>query len=399
MFAILCQLLVHLALAGESPAFDVQTLDDRALTGALAELSAERLTVDTAQGPVCVEIAKLLDVSLKQKPASRTPAAGVWIELTDGSTIAASQYEVRGDQARITLLSGEALSASTRAVRNVRLQAESQPAAGQWSRILAKRPDSDLLVVVSGENLDYHQGTLGDVSAEAVKFQLDGENLPVKRSKVYGFAYRHAAGDALPAPVCRLSDMFGSNWQVSRIALDGKLHVTTPAGVTVSCSLETVARIDFSLGKIVFLSDLKPELAAWTPFFGTDRTLPSLEQFFAPREDRNFESNPLQLAGKQYAKGLAIHSRTEVVYRLPGSFSRLRAVAGIDDSVRPQGSVRLEVRGDNNVLFEAAISGKDPPTTIDIDLSGVRRLSILVDFGERAGIGDHLDLCNARITK
>ncbi len=129
------------------------------------------------------------------------------------------------------------------------------------------------------------------------------------------------------------------------------------------------------------------------------RTCLRWNNFYAPRQDRNFQSNPLQLAGKQYAKGLAIHSRTEVVYRLPGSFNRLKAVAGIDDSVRPQGNVRLVIRGDNNVLLDTPIAGTDAPKTIDLDLSGVRRLSILVDFGDRAGIGDHLDMCNARITK
>ena len=160
-----------------------------------------------------------------------------------------------------------------------------------------------------------------------------------------------------------------------------------------------MASIDFSLGKIAYLSDLKPESVAWTPFFSTVKTLPSMGQFYAPRQDRNFESNPLQLAGTEYSKGLAIRSRTEVVYRLPGSFTRLKAVAGIDDSVRPQGNVRLVIRGDNNVLLELHIAGTDAPKPIDLDLSGVRKLSILVDFGNKAGFGDHLDLCNARIIK
>ena len=39
------------------------------------------------------------------------------------------------------------------------------------------------------------------------------------------------------------------------------------------------------------------------------------------------------------------------------------------------------------------------PITINIDITGVRRLSILVDFGQQLDIADHLHLCNARITK
>ncbi|MGA2061839.1 MAG: NPCBM/NEW2 domain-containing protein [Thermoguttaceae bacterium] len=388
-----------LLLTGGSPTFDVQTIDGRIVSGSLAALTADRLTVETDSGKVFLETEKLLEVSLKHKPAASAQSPGAWIELTDGSTIVARQYTVRGDRAVITLLDDEVLETPTRSIRNVRLQHVSEAVTDQWSQILTAKLDGDVLVVHKGDNLDYQQGVLGDINSEVVRFQLDGEDLPINRAKVYGFVYRHPSGDEPSGPICRLIDIFGSHWQVSKIALEKKLQLTTPAGVTLSCSPEIAASIDFSLGKIVYLSDLKPESVAWTPFFSTVKTLPSMEQFYAPRHDRNFESNPLQLAGTEYSKGLAIRSRTEVVYRLPGSFTRLKAVAGIDDSVRPQGNVRLVIRGDNNVLLDLPIAGTDAPKPIDLDLSGIRKLSILVDFGNQAGFGDHLDLCNARIIK
>jgi hypothetical protein len=388
-----------LLLTGGSPTFDVQTLDGRKVSGSLAELTADGLTVETDAGKVFLETEKLLEISLKHKPAAPIVSPGVWIELTDGSTIVARQYTVRGDQASITLLDDEALETPTRSIRNVRLQQLSEGMTGQWSQILTNKLDGDVMVVHKGDNLDYHQGVLGDINAEVVRFRLDGEDLPINRTKVYGLAYRHPTGDEPSGSICRLTDIFGSHWQVSKIGMEKELQLTTPAGVTLSCSPEVVASIDFSLGKIVYLSDLKPESAVWTPFFNTVKNLPSMEQFYAPRHDRNFESNPLQLAGTEYSKGLAIRSRTEVVYRLPGSFTRFKAVAGIDDSVRPQGNVRLVIRGDNNVLLDLPIAGTDAPKPIDLDLSGVRKLSILVDFGNHAAFGDHLDLCNARIIK
>jgi hypothetical protein len=393
------QILFCLFLTGASPTFEVQTLDDRIISGTLADLTADGLIVETTAGKVFLETEKLLNVSLKQKPAAPVPPPGAWIELSDGSTIVARQYTVRGDQAAITLLNDEVLETPTRSIRNVRLQHVSEALAGQWSQIMTAKLDGDVLVVRKGDNLDYQQGVLGDVNADVVRFQLDGEDLPINRAKVYAFIYRHSSGEARPGPICRLTDVFGSHWQVSKIALEKKLQLTTPAGLTLSCPLEILASIDFSLGKIVYLSDLKPESVAWTPFFNTAKTLPSMEQLYAPRQDRNFESNPLQLAGTEYGKGLAIRSRTEMVYRLPGSFTRFKAVAGIDDSVRPQGNVRLLIRGDNDVLLDMPVSGTDAPKPIDLDLTGVRKLIILVDFGDRASLGDHLDLCNARIIK
>ena len=131
------------------------------------------------------------------------------------------------------------------------------------------------------------------------------------------------------------------------------LQWTTPGGVKVERPLAEIKSFDFSLGKVQYLSDLKPESVVWTPFFGQGQVSPTLERFYAPRMDRNFESNPLQLEKTIYSKGLALHSRTEIVYRLPGAYGRFKAVAGIDDAVaaerqravgdsrRRQGAVRL----------------------------------------------------------
>ncbi len=38
-----------------------------------------------------------------------------------------------------------------------------------------------------------------------------------------------------------------------------------------------------------------------------------------------------------------------------------------------------------------------PPQQLSLDLTGVRRLTIEVDFGEGGDAGDHLNLCDVRI--
>jgi len=178
---------------------------------------------------------------------------------------------------------------------------------------------TDLLLVRSGEALDYHKGVLRDVSPGTVEFVLDGELLPVKRAKVYGLIYYHPPGDPLPEPLCQVSDVGGSQWSVQTLKLADSLTWTTPGGLKRTQPVATIRQIDFSRGKVVFLSDLKPESVAFTPYFGAGKaTQPLLAKFFALREDKNLQSGPLQLGSKQYGKGLAMHSQTKVVYRLPG---------------------------------------------------------------------------------
>ena len=194
-------------------------------------------------------------------------------------------------------------------------------------------------------------------------------------------------------------DAAGSQWAVRSLELAEELTWTTPCGLELSAAPATVAKLDFSRGKIIFLSDLAPESVTFTPYFGNGKDLPLLARFYAPRSDKSLESGPLQLKGTQYAKGLALHSRTEIVYRLPGRFRRFKAIAGIDDGVRPAGHVELTIRGDDEVLWDRPLGGSDDPEPIDLDLTGVRRISILVDYGEKLDVADHLDLCEARITK
>jgi hypothetical protein len=259
---------------------------------------------------------------------------------------------------------------------------------------------TDLLLVHSGDALDYHKGVLRDVSAGTVEFVLDGELLPVKRAKVHGLVYYHPPGDPLPEPLCQISDVGGSRWSVQTLKLAEGLTWTTPGGLKRTQAAATIRQIDFSRGKIVYLSDLKPESVAFTPYFGAGKaTQPLLAKFFGLREDKNLQSGPLRLGSKQYGKGLAMHSQTKVVYRLPGRFSRFRATVGIDDAVRPRGNVRLVISGDDRVLLETTVTGTDPPLPVDLELDGVRRLSVLADFGQEMDVADHLDLCEARVIK
>ena len=283
----------------------------------------------------------------------------------------------------------------------VRLRGQGDRLAGDWQRILGMEVDTDLLVVRKGDDaaVDYHRGVLRDVTDEIVHFELDGDVLPVKRTKVHGLVYYRPAGGAAAKSVCRLTDTSGSRWSVAKLSLAEGLQWTTCGGLTIARGLDAVTQMDFSGGKVVFLSDLKPESVAFTPYFGTAENVPVLAGFRAPRRDKNLQHEPLRLDKKEYGKGLALHSRTEVVYRLPDRFRRFKAVAGIDDGVRPQGNVRLVVSGDDRVLLETSVAGTDPPKPIDLDLTGVRRLRILVDFGENFDVADHLDLCEARVSK
>ncbi len=400
-------LLLAITLTAAAPQFEANTLAGETVVGPIVKLDAQQVTIQSADGPVSLEIATLVDLSPKEAPEPADPPPdqpAVWVELVDGSLLLARGYTVKDARARIELSDGLAVDVPTAGIAHIRFQSQSDKVAAEWSRILGLKPSNDLLVVSKGESVDYHKGMLHDVTDTVIHFDFDGEALPIKRSKVHGLRYYHAPNGALPEAVCRITDVAGSEWSADSVSLSDDLQSTTlqwttPTGVKVARPLAQVTRMDFSRGKIIYLSNLKPESVEYTPYFGTAKGLPSLAKLFAPRNDKNLEAGPLQVDGTQYAKGLALHSRTKIVYRLPGRFSRFKAVAGIDDGVRPRGNVQLVIRGDGRVLLDVAVTGADPPLPIDLDVTNVRRLSILVDFGDKLDVADHLDLCEARIKK
>jgi hypothetical protein len=249
------------------------------------------------------------------------------------------------------------------------------------------------------DNLDYHAGAIRGVTEEAVQVDLDGEMVRVQRAKVHGLVYHHSAGRQLPDALCSISDVCGSSWMARSVTSSGAaIEWITPAGVTVSRPLASLVRLDFAVGNVLYLSDLKPDSVEWTPFFGIGKELPTRLEFYSPKTDRSRSGGPLEVDGKKYAKGLCIHSRTTIVYRLRGRFGRFKAVAGIDQKLRGLGNVQLVIRGDDKILLNVAIAG-NTAKTLDLDVAGVRRLTVLVDFGENMDIGDDLDLCDARFEK
>jgi hypothetical protein len=357
------------------------------------------MTLETDKGQVAVELGRIASIAAKDKPAAPSREPAVRVELSDGSLLLAEEYTVQAGRARIALAGGETIEVPTRQIATVRFMTGPESMLAEWSRIVGTKPDSDLLVSAKGESIDYHKGVIHDVNDKQVQFDLDGDTLAVKRPKIYGLAYYHSGDAELPDAPYSVVDAAGSRWSARTLAMPGGLEWTTPSGLTVRRPLEQIAKIDLSRGKIIYLSDLKPESAVYTPYFGMEKELPARLEFFRPRQDQNLESKPLRIGGKEFRKGLALHSRTEMVYLLPGRFSRLQAIAGIDDGVRPRGHVRLVLRGDDKVLLETTIAGTDPGKPIDVDLSAAHRLTILVDFGDDMDVADHLDLGDARIIK
>jgi hypothetical protein len=410
-------LLVSTCLIAAAVDVELTTLAETRVSGRLVRVSTEDMVLTTGDGEQRFLAKDILAVrSLAPATTEKLAAPTVWIELIDGSRLPASSYTVAGGSAQVTLTGGKLLEVPTRAIGAVRLQdhdsdiARTSQLPRQWAEIRAARAAGDVLVVrkATGDEggkptatLDQLEGILGDISEDKVQFTYDEQQIPVDRLKIEGLIYFRPAGRQLPDPICTLEDAAGARWNIKSMELvNDELQLTSVGGVKGQVPLARVLRLDYSTGKIVFLSDWEPLTAQWTNIFGETASAKGLARLYAPRRDQSFSGGPLTVGQRAFSKGLALHSRTLIEYRLDGKYNQFLALAGIDPASRGGGDVRLVVSLDGKSLGEYRITGRDErPLQLELDIRGGRRLAILVDFGAGLDVGDRLHLANARVTK
>ena len=132
--------------------------------------------------------------------------------------------------------------------------------------------------------------------------------------------------------------------------------------------------------------------------FATHPNNSDMLQLKWPKQDRpGQESSEARIAS--YFKGLAIRSHTEIVYRLPRGMKRFHAIAGIAPATASQGNVDLTFYCDSTQRWQEVIDGDQSPVEINLNIAGVRELTIVVDYGKNLDWGDQLHLVEARVTK
>lgn len=390
---------------------EVTQLGGGKATGVLEELTAEAVVLKTAQGNQRLELKNVLGIAFtgRSQLAAPDPKSATIVELIDGSSFTATSVTSARGVVRLTTSGDASVESRTRAIRSLRFA----PTPGldrAWQEITAQKITGDTIIIrkpakAEGGNgagfvLDRQEGIVQEITADVVQFEIDGDRIPVKREKLEGLLFFQPVARELPDPLGRVIDADGGRWNAKSLKLAGdKLEFETVSGSAIALPLHRIDKLDFSSGNTVFLSDLEADSIEWTPFVESKTAAARLARLYQPRRDQAFAGGKLQLAGQSYDKGLSIHSRTQLTYRVPKNFKRLLATVGIDDRVRETGHVQLTVTGDGRSLFDRPISGKDAPVELDLDLTGVRRITVLVDFGEGLDIADHLDLANARITK
>lgn len=372
--------------------FELTTLSGRRQTGALTELSTDSASLTAGGKSSKVPLAEVLDIralGAKGAAAAADPRRPE-LTLTDGSHLYFTGLRVNDRGAQVETATLGKCDVPLNSLASIRFTVIEPQLTDAWHELAARELTRDMLVIRKGNVLDHLDGTVGTVDNVGIHFVIDGEDVALKREKIFGIVYARRNAE-VGKPVCEVTATGGDFIRVQSAQWSGRqLKAALVGGAPIVIPGDQILTLDFSLGKVRYLSQLEPREVKYTPFF---------DQIWTYYRDRPRDGGMLRLGNKEYARGLWIHSRTLLKYRLNGDFRRFQAVMGIDQAVAPLGNVHVVISGDDKVLHQSDVRGSDSPLNLDLDIAGVRELEILVDFGGDLDIADHLDLADAKVIK
>jgi len=263
-------------------------------------------------------------------------------------------------------------------VRAVAWLADAVPAAPPaWLGEVPETTDGDVVAVGRDGDVELVTCAISAVSPDAVSVVLDGETIPVARRKVVGLAWSRPAAEAARGPQVKIVGgavpATTATWTRQGLVVDG----------TIRMPAEMLASIDYAAGRTVWLAALEAEHVAVAPFFGGLADAEGMRDFFAPRAVAARDGRPEH-------EGLLVRPRTEAVWRVPADSRRFRANVSRAIGGHAAAAVDLSVAVDDRPTVRREVAAD--PVPIDVDVTGARRLAIVVDFvAGDMGCGIRLD--------
>lgn len=375
--------------------FEAQTTEGSPCTGALTSLDSKwHLTLEEKK----LTDMQWLTLRQKKKPLPSFPTGPQFV-LHNGNRIPFDPKTLRMKGESFLIESGlaeKSLSVPLAATSILWLRRPAQVRAmepylrGQ----LTKKRATDQIILENGDSLE---GILSGLTDRSIVLEADNKPMTLERSKV---------------AVVLLSGEFAMNLQpkgvsaLATLANGTRLSLTqaecqngnaivakTAFGATVGITQESLLSLDLYSASAVYLSDLKPEIYKHKPYLNLSWPLGM---------DSTTSGHSLKLGKSTYSKGLGMHSACEVTWAVPPGAKRFEAVVGLDAVFGQKGSARIGVLLDGKKVdpgWKKELTARTAPVAVKVPLSKATRLTLIVDYGLRGDIADHVNWVDARLVK
>jgi hypothetical protein len=391
-------LLALLFLSSAAFADELRTLDNQTIVGKVVAVNAKEVSIKKMDGVIAtVPLDNVIALDLQAVKGVPDGHAYTDIRLIDDSVVHSEGFVVKGNEIEITLLqTKEKLKIPLAYVQYILKGAHNSKLKTAFDKMLAdKEKDKkkvDCVLYYRSEILDSVDGALGDADekGQKIRFRPKGfDPLMVPLANIQGLIfYREEIG--LGDPICMVYDTSGNVLAATKVAIEGKKVVmtTTLKGLTVQWDQASVARFDYNLGKLGFLSDMTPSKVVEKSAVGLIVT---------HRKDVNLDGDPIVL-DRPYAKGLSLHAYTALEYDLKGKYKKFTAVLGVDTRVGSESEPKVTIEVDGRKMFDQTITTK-MVVPVDLDITKASTLRITVTSANILDLHDHVTIAVPKVSK
>jgi hypothetical protein len=383
------------ALPAAETIVEVTTLSNDRIIGSIRVWEANRLIVD---GDRAGEIPMANVLSLRFPRNQRRAMLGPCVVLFNGDRFAVDAVRSRDEQLTATWTHAPLRPELTLPLETVSAMVfGSSPGRTEALDILAAlsriRPGADAVRLIAGDQL---AGEFRQLDNGLLEFAAAVGPLKLERSRVQWLALDPALGSLPDVPASRwiafLTD--GSRITASdcQPRADFTVQLTPLVGGRVVVPWHELVRLQPITPRIEPLSLRKPVEEMYQPYLDGQQTLVL---------DRSVAGSPLTVRGEEFPTGLGMRSRMTATYALAPEDRGFRSTVGIDDAAAGEGSGRFRIELDGREAWTSPLlTGRsDPFETPLIDLARAKRLTLIVEFGERGDVGDLADWCDPVILR
>lgn len=383
--------MVPLLIAASGGVLDAQQpalvlLDGKTLAATEFEIAAGQVR---AQGlPEELAIDDLRRIELGQKVVIPSEKPQVVVELRARGRLSGKSATI-GDEKCVVIGPFGEVAIPIDALRAIRFQPSTQQ-PDLDKAIQAPSADQDRIFFTVDGKSGSVSGLIESLSDKELSFQIEGQTRTIPRDRLVGIVIAQPLADDAAAPALAIFTD-GSQVGGELVSLNReKLVLGPPGGGEISVPRSAVASIQIRSAREVFLSDLKPLAAEQQAIV----TLPRPWQ-----ADRSVLGGPLTIGNRVFEKGIGVQARSSLTFAAEARFDTLAAVIGIDAETGGKGDCNFSVLGDGQSLFSRRMKGSDAPHEMQINIAGVRQITLLVEPGADLDLSDHADWGDLRMIK
>ncbi len=404
--SILAFLVLTTSLVAQPITIEVQTVRERALTGSMRSLSRDQglsMIVDPNRTQAEVLTPDLVRIAFghtSEPPRMNLPSTDAerhTVVLVNGDRLTGRPQSFANERIGFRMAGvGELVLPLDRVAFWMTPAAVSSNLSVSDARLLLGSPlgrgDDALLLA----NRDLATGVLTAIDWDGFALETDDGERRFAHDRVLAAGVVNDPPTPSAGLVAALALHDGSvlhvgDWRLDLDADQPTLSVRLVSGENLRLNVAGIEELEIAGGRWWWLDEQTP--------YDVEHVPPGqLDWPHRTREDVLGDS--LQTAGRMFDRGLGVHSRSVLTYRINGEYDAFTTYLGMDDSGGPLSNVDIAIVVDGQRVFEQAnISCGKLYGPVTVPLTGASQLSLVVGFGKHGGVQDRFNWLDAALIR